>query len=224
MSFDLGFWWEGWPISSAKAARKYEAMVEGCTGIAEEHSALGMFYAELTSRFPDLTENNLETSPWAAPLYRTSECVIASISYPQKSETSEYLLGLAGRTGVTCYDPQSGKVYVPKDGGSATLELADGSVIDGPSQGDVIQALDGLSPEDWYAILEVRPGWFIQVGFGMAAEVPDGSYALEFKEGGDGKHFRVVVRELPRVVDAFQKFLSGDSSWRSGFQFSRISC
>lgn len=223
MSFDLGFWWEEQSISPAEAARKYGAMVEGDAGIADEHPALETFYAELTSRFPDLTEENFEFSPWASPLYRTGECVIVSISYPQQSETSEYLLGLASRSGVTCYDPQSGKVYIPKGGSLATLELADGSVIDGPSQGDVIQALGELSPEDWYAILETRPGWFIQVGFGVAAGVPAGSYALEFKEGVEDKHFRAVVGELPRVIDAFQKFLSGDSSWRAGFQFSRVS-
>jgi hypothetical protein len=222
VSFDLGFWWERHSVSPAEAARKYGALVAGDTGIADEHPALEAFYAELTIRFPDLSEENFESSPWAAPLYKTSECVIVSISHQRKLDTCAYLLGLASRGGVTCFDPQSGKVHVPKGEGSATLELASGAIIDGPSPDDVTRALRKLSSEDWYVILEKRPGWFIQVGFGVDAGAPAGSYVLEFKEGPEGKHFRAVVGELPRIIETFNKFLSGDSSWRSGFKFSPI--
>src|SRR4051812_31829090 len=103
MSFDLAFWWEKRAISPDEAARKYGALVEGGVGIVDEHPALVAFYSELTDRFPDLTEENSETSPWAASLYRTGECVITSISYPRQEEVSEYLLGLARRYGVASY-------------------------------------------------------------------------------------------------------------------------
>ncbi|MBZ4318378.1 hypothetical protein [Streptomyces huiliensis] len=223
MSFDLGFWWERQPISPAEAARKYGAMAEGGMGIAGEHGMLGTFYAQLTSRFPDLTEDNFEDSPWSSPLYRTRECVIASISRPRQSEIFETLLGIAADCGITCYDPQFGKVYFPQGGTSVTLELSNGLVVEGPDWGDVSQALRGLSPEDWYVILETSPGWFMQVGFGAAVGVPAGSYAVEVKEGAEDKHFRFVLNELPQVIDVFQRFLSGDSSWRSGVRFSRVS-
>ncbi|WKD31717.1 hypothetical protein [Streptomyces xanthophaeus] len=223
MSFDLGFWWEEHLITPAEAARKYNAMVEGDTGVGREHPALGVFYGELISQFPDLTEENFEVSPWAASLYRTSECVIVSISYPRQREVSDYLLGLAGRSGITCYDPQSEKVYFPEGENPATLELSNGSVINGPSRDDVTRAVSGLSLEDWYVILETRPGWFIQVGLGVAAGAPAGFYALEIREGAKDKHFRAVVEDLPQVINAFSGFLLGDSSWQSAFQFSRVS-
>nr|WTB30968.1 hypothetical protein OG781_17085 [Streptomyces sp. NBC_00830] len=223
MSFDLGFWWEAQQIPPVEAARKYSAMVAGEAGVASEHPALDVFFGELISQFPDLSEENFETSPWAAPLYRTSECLIASISYPQQSEVSEFLLELANASGVTCYDPQSGNVHFPVSGNSVKLEFADGSVINGPSQDDVTRALNGLSPEDWYLILETRPGWFIQVGFGAAAGILADSYVLEVRDGSEDKHFRTVVTELPRIVDAFHKSLSGDLTWRTNFRFSRVS-
>ncbi|MEU0822545.1 hypothetical protein [Streptomyces mirabilis] len=223
MSFDLGFWWEAQSIPPAEAARKYSAMVAGEVGVAGEHPALDVFFGELISQFPDLTEENFESSPWAAPLYRTNECLIVSISYPHQSEVSERLLELSNASGVTCYDPQSGSVHSPVSGNSVTLEFSDGSVIDSPSQDDVTRALNGLSPEDWYLILEIRPGWFIQVGFGAAAGIPADSYVLEVKDGAKDKHFKTVATELPRIIDAFHKFLSGDSTWRVNFQFSRVS-
>ncbi|MCD9875372.1 hypothetical protein [Streptomyces guryensis] len=223
MSFDLGFWWEAQPITPVEAARKYSAMIAGEVGIANEHPALDVFFGELISRFPDLTEDNFETSPWAAPLYRTSECLIAPISYPRQLEVSEFLLELANATGVTSYDPQSGNVHFPVSGNSVTLEFADGTVINSPSRDDVTRALNGLSPEDWYLILETRPGWFIQVGFGTAAGIPAHSYVLEFRDGSEDEHFRTALAELPQIIDAFHKSLSGDNSWRANFRFSRVS-
>lgn len=223
MSFDLGFWWESQPILPGEAARKYSAMIAGEAGVAREHSALDAFHGQLTSRFPDLTEENIETSPWAAPLYRTSECLIASISYPHQSEVFGYLLELSNSNGVTCYDPQSEKVHFPKDGNPVTLELSDGSVINGPSRDEVTRALSELSPEDWYAILETRPGWFIQVGYGDAAGIPADSYVLEVREGAQDRHFRAMVTELPQIIDAFHRSMSGDSTWRENFRFSRVS-
>ncbi|WP_282204001.1 hypothetical protein [Kitasatospora fiedleri] len=223
MSFDLGFWWEAQPVSSAEAGQKYLAMVEGGTGIVHERSALATFYNELTSQFPDLSEENMDTSPWASSLYRTDECVIVSISYPRKLEMSSFLFGLASRCGITCYDPQESRVHFPEGGNAASLELADGSIVDSPSRDDVARALNGLSLEDWYVIVELEPGWFIQVGFGVAAGVPEGFYALEVREGAKEKHFRAVVGELARVIDAFYRFIAGDSSWQAGLQFSPVS-
>ncbi|MGW5611641.1 hypothetical protein ACWEWI_37390 [Streptomyces sp. NPDC003753] len=222
MSFDLGFWWEAQPIPPAEAARKYSAMIAGEVGVVGEHPALNAFYGELVSQFPDLTEENFETSPWAAPLYRTSECLIASISHSQQSAVFERLLELADAGGVTCYDPQSGKVYCPKGENSVTLEFSDGSVINDPSQDDVTRALNSLSPDDWYVILETRPGWFIQVGFGVAAGIPAESYVLEVKDGSEDKHYRTVVTELSQIINAFSETLSGNSGWRADFRFSSV--
>jgi len=105
VSFDLAFWWEEQEISPDNAARKYVAMVEGVRHVTSEHPALETFYGELTSRYPDLDEENLETSPWVASLYRTAECVITSISYSRQREVCDFLLELARKRGVTSCDP-----------------------------------------------------------------------------------------------------------------------
>lgn len=221
MSFDLGFWWEGQEISPDEAARKYLAMVEGDTRVVSEHPALEGFYGALTSRYPDLDEENLETSPWAVSLYRTGECVITSISYSRQWEVCDFVLELAREYGITSYDPQSQQVHFPGDGSLATLELANGAVIKGANLSDVIGALRVLSEQDWYVILETEPGKYIQVGLGETAGAPAGSYALEFREGSNDQHIRAITGELVDVIDAFSGFFSDDFSWRAKFHFSR---
>lgn len=196
MSFDLGFWWEKQEISPSEAARKYSAMCEGSAGFVDAHPALATFYEELVSAFPDLTEENMEVSPWAASLHCTDECVIVSMSYPRQSEVSGFLLGLAKRHGILTYDPQSDSVHFPGAEDGVALELASGSVYRNPGRDAVVEALQSLSSEDWYVILETAPGWFIQVGFGSTAQVSEGFYALEFREGIKDRHFRAVTSDL----------------------------
>jgi len=36
-----------------------------------------------------------------------------------------------------------------------------------------------VTAENWFARLDVRPGWFVQVGLGEQAGAPDGMYGLE---------------------------------------------
>lgn len=222
MSFDLGFWWEERPLSSTDAARKYEALIEGRTGIVTGHSKLESLYDTIVSRFPDLTEENLDSSPWSVPLHKTRECIIVTMSYSRQSEVSDILLQMSESFGITCYDPQTGKVYFPEGESTATLELASGLVIRGPSQDDVIAALSEISSEDWYVVLERRPGWFIQVGFGEVAGVSDGSHALEVREGSEENHFRAVIEERSRVIDIFCRYLSGNAGWMRDSDFSRV--
>ncbi|MFI1108314.1 hypothetical protein ACH4TU_10200 [Streptomyces physcomitrii] len=111
MSFDLIFWYQRVAPTSGEAARIYDQLTDGVTGIVEESSAVEDFYRAVISEFPDLSEENMEESPWASPLYVTAECVIAAISWSRSSEVSSVLLGLASTHGLTAYDPQDQVVY-----------------------------------------------------------------------------------------------------------------
>jgi hypothetical protein len=223
VSFDLGFWWEPQPISSVEAEQKYLAMVEGRTGVVEENVALEEFFNDLNGRFPDLTEETLETSPWSSPVYRTNECIIVSMPYSRGAGMVDGLRKLAAGHGVSCYSPHSGDFSFPSEFEFPKLQLADGSEIVRPGDLGVRRAIVGLSSDDWFAILETAPQWYIQVGFGAEEGVSAGSYVLELREGGAERHSRAISRDLGLVINAFLGFLIGDDRWRSSFHFSPVS-
>ncbi|MEU7854459.1 hypothetical protein [Nonomuraea sp. NPDC049141] len=111
MSFDLAFWCQRSIPTPEEAAQVYDQLTDGLAGIVEESSAIDDFCQAVISVFPNLTEDNVNESPWASPLYVTSECVMAAISWSRSSETSSVLLDLAARYGLTAYDPQEQVVY-----------------------------------------------------------------------------------------------------------------
>ena len=89
-------------------------LTDEMTGIVEENaSAIGGFIGDLVAAFPDLTQENMNVSPWSSPIYHNSECVIVTISWPRRREVAETLLNLAIRHGMTAYDPQNQELHRP---------------------------------------------------------------------------------------------------------------
>lgn len=113
MSFDLAFWYEKERSTPEKADHIYDRLTDGEIGVIEESTEIERFYLDIVSSYPNMTENNMHVSPWAAPLYRTSECVIANISWSRRDELAPTLLELAARHGLTAYDPQDQAVHHP---------------------------------------------------------------------------------------------------------------
>lgn len=91
--------------------------------------------------------------------------------------------------------------------------------MDDPSDEEISDVLGALSPERWYASLERREGWFVQVGVGTMADAPPGCFVLELREGEDATHRRTVVRALSDVIDAFRGYARGDASWTGRFSW-----
>jgi hypothetical protein len=112
VSFDLVFWHAESVPSRESALAIYDRLTEGEVGVVQEADEIGRFFEEVVSRFPDLTERNVESSPWASPIYRTAECVIVAISGSRSSDIGPILHGLASRHGLITFDPQSGEVVV----------------------------------------------------------------------------------------------------------------
>ncbi|MCP2331284.1 hypothetical protein [Actinoalloteichus caeruleus] len=111
MSFDLIFWYQKEIPTTEEAAQIYDQLTDGATGIVEESVTIENFYRSIISKFPDLDEENMKESPWASPLYFTSKCVIATISWSRSREVFPVLLDLASTHGLTMYDPQDRVVY-----------------------------------------------------------------------------------------------------------------
>jgi len=51
----------------------------------------------------------------------------------------------------------------------------------------------------------------------------DGPYALEYRDGSDERHFRCARDvEKPELETAFLKYLKGDPTWKTDFQWERL--
>jgi hypothetical protein len=113
MSFDLTFWYEDDRSTPEEAFRIYDQLTDGETGVVAASAAIDEFLADVVSVYQDLTEENMEESPWAAPLYRTPECVIANIAWSRHKEVNDVLIDLANKHGLTTYNPQDRLVVHP---------------------------------------------------------------------------------------------------------------
>jgi hypothetical protein len=62
----------------------------------------------------------------------------------------------------------------------------------------------------------------VQVGIGQrAGNVPDGKFALEYREGDPDRHYRIVVDSLDDAVTLFEDFAAGRDSYKAAFAWAR---
>ena len=160
-----------------------------------------------------LADEELESSPWSMTPEISASHVIVTISWSRAQEVAEFVLRAAAARGLVCFDPQASVVHNPPAravAGGLRLEFCDGSVVEHPDLAALGTLLQALSAQNWYACLESRPGWFVQVGIGPnAGNVPAGKFALEHREGAPERHRRTLVTSLADVVAAFEGFASG---------------
>ncbi|MET0493765.1 MAG: hypothetical protein ABW000_11620 [Actinoplanes sp.] len=113
MSFDLSFWHEDGQSTPDHAADIYERLTDGEEGVVPRVPAIDDFLADVVAVFGDLTEANIDESPWTSPLYHNPECVIANLAHSRSEEVAPVLRRLASKHGLTTYDPQNREVYPP---------------------------------------------------------------------------------------------------------------
>ncbi|WP_326949844.1 hypothetical protein OG439_14330 [Amycolatopsis sp. NBC_01307] len=221
MSFDLYIWRERHPITDERAAELCRQLGDGRDDVVDPDARVLAFRDELAGRFPDLESlsvDELESSPWAMSPDATPRRVILCMSWSRLDGAVSFVLELAGRHGLVCFDPQSQRVHNPQTAaaGGLRLQCCDGSRIDDPSRDDLHLHLRRLSAENWHATLERRPGWFVQVGIGQyAGNVPPGKFAVEYREGEPDLHYRVLVGTLDEVMAVFDGFAVGDEAWKT---------
>jgi hypothetical protein len=113
MSFDLLFWRDSEPSTLERVAEIYDKVTDGEVGVVDEGSTIEAFYNDVVEAFPDLAEENMETSPWSSPIYLTSETMIAAMGWSRYKEVSEVLLTLSAKHGLTAFDPQNRVIHRP---------------------------------------------------------------------------------------------------------------
>lgn len=57
---------------------------------------------------------------------------------------------------------------------------------------------------------------------GPDADAPEGTYALEYREGSPERHYRALVDNLDDIVAAFTGFASGEDGWKSAREWTRF--
>jgi hypothetical protein len=113
MSYDLAVWMGARPQSDADASSVYERLMdrmEAGEPEAEPSPAIRAYVAALLERWPDITEDAGEDSPWAdGPLIGNAfeEAIYFSMVWSRAEEASDFASRLAAEHGLVCYDPQS---------------------------------------------------------------------------------------------------------------------
>ncbi|WP_143230035.1 hypothetical protein [Actinophytocola xanthii] len=111
MSFDLAFWYEDVPSTAEQALEIYERLgEEGENGVVTSAPEVERFFAEVVKTYGDMTEENLDESPWSASPYGTAEYVIVNISFSRVQEVVPVLEQLAAKHRVSMFDPQNREI------------------------------------------------------------------------------------------------------------------
>ena len=116
MSYDLAVW-EG-PTPPNNAAAEYERVMTRM----EERPAdpptdrISAFVAALLARWPDITDDRGEDSPWAdGPMIGNAfgNAIYFSMVWSRAEEVSEFAASVAAQHGLVCFDPQSESLRTP---------------------------------------------------------------------------------------------------------------
>jgi hypothetical protein len=124
VSYDLAVWVGARPPSDTDASSIYERLMDQMEAeeIETNPSPEILAYVEaLLARWPDITEDGGDDSPWAdGPLIANAfgEAMYFSMVWSQAEEASDFASRLASQHGLVCYDPQSETLRPPQTPGN----------------------------------------------------------------------------------------------------------
>ena len=113
VSYDLAVWVGARPKSDFEASSVYEQMMERMEvgePEVEPSPAIRAYVEALLRRWPDITDDADEDSPWAdGPLMANAvgDAIYFSMVWSRAQEASAFASRLAEEHGLVCYDPQS---------------------------------------------------------------------------------------------------------------------
>lgn len=228
MSYDLYLWHRPQPVTAQQAAAICHRLARSCDDDVIPDEAVLSFHEELMARFPpleSLAENDADDSPWNMSPDATDSRVILCMGLSRASKIGPFILELAARHRLVCFDPSTGVVHHPprsRDSGSLLLESCNGGKIINPSAQDLRSQLQALSRANFYVCLEREEGWFVQVGIGQrAGNVAEGKFALEYREGDADRHYRAVVDSVEGAVALFEDFAARRESFKTAFAWAK---
>jgi hypothetical protein len=225
VSFDLYIWREDQPVTAAEARAKLERWADGGQDLFATHPAVGWFYDALLDRFPPLESLNDEDidrlGVWSMTPERSDAIVAISCVWSRADEVGTAVLTFAAEHGLVCYEPGYHVVNPNAPGYVAPFTLSSESLptMPDPDAHRLEWIIGQVGKDNGYVILERADGWFVQVGYGDAAGVPAGTYALEYQEGSIDQHCRCQTTDREAAVRLLQEFRAGDETWKRRHQW-----
>jgi hypothetical protein len=218
MSFDLAVWHSASQFTADAAEEKYRQLCDtrGTAG----GPVVAAFHHALVEHYPEGPE-----SPWSSGLAVTTDAIVMSIVWPRAKEVLTFVLDLAERHGLVCFNPQEGVVHHPpalRAEPELTLHLWDGTRIENPDLGKTERSLRKLSRSSYFVILERADEHYVQVGYGEDAGTLPGWYALERRDGSADRHYRCVVTDISEIIKAFTGFQTEEPAWEQRFGWQKV--
>ena len=228
VSYDLYLWHGPQPVTTQQATAVCHQLARSQNDTVVPDTAVLAFHRELIERFPPLEtlgDDETDDSPWNMSPDATADRVILCMGLSRASQIGPFILELAERHRLVCFDPSTGVVHNPppiRPHDSLLLESCDGSMIVNPGPEDLRSQLERLSRTNFHAFLEREEGWFVQVSIGQrAGNIPEGRFALEYREGDPDRHYRVVADSLEDAVALFEGFAAGRDTYKTAFTWAR---
>ena len=117
MSFDLAVMNIETPIGSEAAAEIYGELCEGNYDVLKPSEKIDAFYRELIDKYPDIdsySDDEVDDCPWSVEIDVSDGAVVMCMVWSRVEEVAPFVMGLAERHGLACYDPQDNKLYLPR--------------------------------------------------------------------------------------------------------------
>lgn len=120
MSCDFGIWSTN-DINNKQAGEIYLRLCEGNSSEIPPNPAIDAFYNELTAKHPEIDDvpedqiDNTEFCPWSVAFDRSPGHLIICCVWSKAEYVENLIRELATKHGLLMYDPQSEKVYLPKN-------------------------------------------------------------------------------------------------------------
>ena len=116
MSFDLAVMNIEQHISSEEAAKIYGELCEGNYDVLTPSEKIDAFYQELIGQYPDIdsySDDEVDDYPWSVEIDISDGAVVLSMVWSRVEEVAPFVMHLAEKHGLACYDPQDDKVQLP---------------------------------------------------------------------------------------------------------------
>ncbi|MEV4924328.1 hypothetical protein [Streptomyces roseoverticillatus] len=113
MSCDLAVWEGERPADDKTASELFRSLYEQYIGTRADHpptAVIAQYVALLLERWPDLTEDENEISPWSTgPLIgeASGPLIYIPMVWSMAATASAYAAETAASLGLVCYDPQA---------------------------------------------------------------------------------------------------------------------
>ena len=112
-------WHSETDLSAKEASKLYLRLCKQESVPAEQHGHVAAFHSELCGRYPEidtLPEEEVDTCPWSYAHDKPGFHVIMCLNYGGELEiASQFVMDLAAKHGLVCFDPQGPNVYLPPD-------------------------------------------------------------------------------------------------------------